>query len=59
MEKLLRHGYRNIGITGVPFFVIGGRALQGFQSKEALADAMDEFTSESFSQSVRKGAPDQ
>jgi predicted DsbA family dithiol-disulfide isomerase len=40
VEKLLRHG-RELGITGVPLFVIGGQMLSGLQSKEALATAID------------------
>lgn len=42
VEKLLRHAHEEVGITGVPFFVIGGRMLTGVQSKEALASAIDE-----------------
>jgi predicted DsbA family dithiol-disulfide isomerase len=31
-----------MGITGVPLFVIGNRTLMGLQSRDALADAIEE-----------------
>lgn len=42
VEKLLRHAYEEMNITGVPLFVIGRRMLPGLQSSEALAAAIDE-----------------
>jgi predicted DsbA family dithiol-disulfide isomerase len=42
VETLLRHAYRDLGITGVPFFLIGARSLTGLQSRETLARAIDE-----------------
>lgn len=38
----LRHAYEVAGVTGVPMFVIGDRALTGLQDKETLEAAIDE-----------------
>ena len=42
VEKLLHHAQAEMGVTGVPMFVIGEQMLTGLQSKEALAAAIDE-----------------
>ena len=42
VEKLLRHAQSEMGVTGVPMFVIGDETLVGLQSEEALAAAIDE-----------------
>jgi predicted DsbA family dithiol-disulfide isomerase len=42
VEKLLHHAHHEMGITGVPLFVIGNRTLMGLQSPDALADAIEE-----------------
>lgn len=39
-QQALRHACEEARITGVPAFFIGGRALAGLQSKEALEEAM-------------------
>lgn len=41
---LLRHAREDIGLTGVPFFLIGTRALTGLQSAASLRVALDQFT---------------
>jgi len=40
VQALLRKAY-TMGIQGVPLFLIGGRALSGVQSREALEAAID------------------
>jgi predicted DsbA family dithiol-disulfide isomerase len=40
VEELLRHAYQEMGITGVPYFVIGDQAFSGVQSKETLEQAL-------------------
>ena len=42
VEKLLRHAQDEMGITGVPLFVIGDRTLMGLQSRDALANAIEQ-----------------
>jgi predicted DsbA family dithiol-disulfide isomerase len=42
VEKLLRHARDEMGITGVPLFVIGNRTLMGLQSRDALVSAIEE-----------------
>jgi predicted DsbA family dithiol-disulfide isomerase len=42
VKGLLRHAYEEIGIQGVPLFVIGDRVLTGLQSKETLAEAIEQ-----------------
>jgi predicted DsbA family dithiol-disulfide isomerase len=42
VERLLRHAQDEMGITGVPLFVIGNRTLMGLQSKDAIASAIQE-----------------
>ncbi len=39
-QRALRHAYEEAGISGVPAFFIGGRRLEGLQSKESLEEAM-------------------
>lgn len=41
-KRALRHAYEEMGITGVPTFVVGNEVLVGLQSKEALEKAIDE-----------------
>lgn len=41
VERLLEHAYNDLGISGVPFFLVGTRQLYGVQSKEALEAAID------------------
>jgi predicted DsbA family dithiol-disulfide isomerase len=35
-RRALRHAYEVAGVTGVPMFVIGDRALTGLQDRETL-----------------------
>ena len=42
VENLLHHAHHEMEITGVPLFVIGNRTLTGLQSRDALADAIDD-----------------
>ena len=42
VEKLLRHAQDEMGITGVPLFLIGDQTLIGLQSRDALADAIEQ-----------------
>ena len=44
VEKLLRHASEDIGVTGVPLFLVGGRQLRGLQSAENLKAAIDQET---------------
>lgn len=39
-QQLLRHAVEEIGVRGVPLFVIGDRVLSGLQSKEAIEAAI-------------------
>ena len=41
-RRALRHAYEEVGVTGVPLFVIGGRALTGMQDRETLEAAIEE-----------------
>src|SRR5437868_4329158 len=41
-QRALRHAYQEAGVTGVPMFVIGGRALTGLKDREALEAVIDE-----------------
>ena len=41
VETLLKHAYGEMRITGVPFFVIGGRSLTGLQTPDTLAAAIE------------------
>jgi predicted DsbA family dithiol-disulfide isomerase len=43
-KAALRRASDNVGVTGVPLFVIGGRKLGGLQSKEALEAAIEAAT---------------
>jgi predicted DsbA family dithiol-disulfide isomerase len=42
VEKLLRHAQDEMGITGVPLFVIGNQTLMGLQSRDALITAIEQ-----------------
>jgi len=46
VEKLLRHAYEDMGISGVPLFVIGSQTLSGLQSPAALSAAIDQAEAE-------------
>ena len=35
-RRALRHAYEEVGVDGVPMFVIGGRVLTGLQDRETL-----------------------
>ena len=37
----LRHAYQEVGVEGVPLFVIGDRVLSGVQDRETLASVID------------------
>jgi len=39
-QELLRHAVEEIGVQGVPLFMIGDRVLSGLQSKEAIETAI-------------------
>ena len=41
-RQALRHAYEEAGVTGVPMFVIGGRALTGLQDQETLEAVIEE-----------------
>jgi predicted DsbA family dithiol-disulfide isomerase len=41
-QRALRHAYQEVGVTGVPLFVIGDRILSGVQDRETLASVIDE-----------------
>jgi predicted DsbA family dithiol-disulfide isomerase len=41
-EQALRHAYNEMGITGVPAFVIGPHFLTGLQTKETLERLIEE-----------------
>ena len=38
----LRHAYKEVGVEGVPLFVIGDRMLSGVQDRETLESVVDE-----------------
>jgi predicted DsbA family dithiol-disulfide isomerase len=40
-RRALRHAYEEVGVTGVPMFVIGGRVLTGLQDRETLEAAIE------------------
>jgi predicted DsbA family dithiol-disulfide isomerase len=42
VQELLRHSSEDIGVTGVPLFVIGTRTLSGLQDRETLEAAIRE-----------------
>jgi len=42
VEKLLHHAQDEMGITGVPLFVIGNQTLMGLQSRDALVIALEQ-----------------
>ncbi len=41
-RRALRHAYEEVGVTGVPMFVIGDRVLTGLQDRETLEAAFEE-----------------
>jgi predicted DsbA family dithiol-disulfide isomerase len=41
-QQALRHAYEEVGVTGVPMFVIGGQVLTDLQDRETLERAIDE-----------------
>jgi predicted DsbA family dithiol-disulfide isomerase len=41
-QRALRHAYQKAGVTGVPMFVIGDRALTGLQDRETLEAVIEE-----------------
>lgn len=41
-RQALRHAYEEVGVKGVPMFVIGERALGGLQGRETLESAIEE-----------------
>src|SRR3954447_580382 len=40
-RQALRHAYEEVGVSGVPLFVIGSRTLSGVQDREKLESAID------------------
>jgi predicted DsbA family dithiol-disulfide isomerase len=41
-QRALRHAYEEVGVTGVPMFVIGSRTLTGLHDTETLAAVIEE-----------------
>jgi predicted DsbA family dithiol-disulfide isomerase len=41
-RSALRHAYQEVGVEGVPLFVIGERMLSGMQDRETLESVIDE-----------------
>jgi len=41
-RRALRHAYEEVGVTGVPMFVIGGQVLTGLQGRDMLEAVIDE-----------------
>ncbi|QEH38906.1 DSBA-like thioredoxin domain protein [Aquisphaera giovannonii] len=41
-RRALHHAYHDVGVTGVPMFVIGDRKLSGVQDRQTLEVAIDE-----------------
>lgn len=41
-RQALRHAYEEVGVNGVPMFVIGDRVLGGLQDRETLEAAIEE-----------------
>jgi predicted DsbA family dithiol-disulfide isomerase len=41
-RRALRHAYEEVGVTGVPMFVIGGQVLIGLQDRETLEAVIEE-----------------
>jgi predicted DsbA family dithiol-disulfide isomerase len=46
-RRALRHAYEDVGVTGVPMFVIGGRALTGLQDRETLETVIEQESARS------------
>jgi predicted DsbA family dithiol-disulfide isomerase len=46
-RRALRHAYEEVGVSGVPLFVIGDRVLSGVQDRETLEAAIDEAMTKS------------
>jgi predicted DsbA family dithiol-disulfide isomerase len=40
-QQALRHAYEEVGVRGVPMFVIGDQVLTGLQDRETLAAAIE------------------
>src|SRR3954469_17684626 len=41
-REALRHAHRDVGVTGVPMFVVGGRVLTGLQDRATLEAVIEE-----------------
>ena len=41
-RKALRHAYEEVGVTGVPLFVIGQQRLTGLQDRQTLAAVIEQ-----------------
>ena len=41
-QQALRHAYQEVGVTGVPMFVIGSQVLTGLQDRETLEAVIEE-----------------
>lgn len=41
-QQALRHAYEDMGVTGVPMFVIGDQVLTGLQSRETLEAVIED-----------------
>jgi predicted DsbA family dithiol-disulfide isomerase len=41
-RRALQHAYEEVGVTGVPMFVIGGQVLSGLQDRETLEATIEE-----------------
>jgi predicted DsbA family dithiol-disulfide isomerase len=41
-QQALRHAYQEVGVTGVPMFVIGSQVLTGLQDRETLEAVIQE-----------------
>ena len=41
-QAALRHAYEEVGVSGVPMFVVGRHVLTGLQDRETLEAAIDE-----------------
>jgi predicted DsbA family dithiol-disulfide isomerase len=52
-QAALRHAYQEVGVEGVPLFVIGARMLSGVQDRETLESVIDEQLAKSGRDSSR------
>jgi predicted DsbA family dithiol-disulfide isomerase len=41
-QRALRHAYEEVGVTGVPMFVIGSQVLTGLQERETLEAVIEQ-----------------